>query len=939
MKKHFLFLAIILLLSIAGQAYEMKIYGKVRVGDTPELGLAGQTVVFYTENGAVKAKTQTDTTGFFVQLLQIPDGYSGAIIVETVDPCNSTLSQAKVRAQAGSAEVDLIVCAFRAPGCVATFETKRLTSQKIQFFASSRPPAAFWLWSFGDGTFSTDQNPIHAYQKNGAYSVSLLIITPDGCQASVKETIQIGESSKCEADFEYSQSAGNLYSVYFYDTSFSGQDSVLKREWNFGLANSVSREPTTIFNFPGPGIYKVSLTIYTANNCSSTIVKEVKVAGEPCVCTKEYNPVCVLLPDGSLKRFGNECMARCEGYTNFVPCDSTNCVCPEIYDPVCALDRLTGKIIEFPNRCFAACAGYTTFVDCEANCNCPRIYDPVCAIDTFGNKIQFPNACVAKCEGYTEFVPCDSLGCICPAIYDPVCAFDSLTGTIIEFSNKCEAACKGYTQLFDCKEPPFCNTDEIDPVCVVTTDGVTISFQNRCEAWKAGYRDFFKCEGNCNCPTTYKPVCAVDSLGMVKKFLNACHAECAGYRVTESERCENCICPAIYDPVCVYTPEGKRLIFGNACEAECAGYKEYERCSRDSCVAVFIYKVLEGNGLKLQFIQPSLTAIANKQYWDFGDGVFSEEINPFHAYTEPGVYKVTLTVVYANDCKTSTSQEIWVGKVEIPQKPDCQALFDFAFSPDNPLKILFKDRSWPAQNEAIYSWDFGDGKTSDARNPIHLYEKPGLYQVTLNIRTRKCESKLTLLVWTNGKVPPTNNCQAYFYPVIKGDMIVFIDQSIGVIKRRKWDFGDGTGSDARSPEHLFKKYGRYKVQLTIVTQDGCTHSYEMWIDTATPIPVDVNNPKQGETNKTVHLPEAKLFPNPALEELNIEWESLKGVYDWTISDLSGKIIKRGKNANAPISPILGPQQIRIPISDLPRGIYLIQFAFEGRMMIDRFIKE
>ncbi len=32
-----------------------------------------------------------------------------------------------------------------------------------------------------------------------------------------------------------------------------------------------------------------------------------------------------------------------------------------------------------------------------------------------------------------------------------------------------------------------------------------------------------------------------------------------------------------------------------------------------------------------------------------------------------------------------------------------------------------------------YLWDFGDGKTSTERNPVHTYEKPGAYKVTLTI--------------------------------------------------------------------------------------------------------------------------------------------------------------------------------------------------------------
>ena len=32
-----------------------------------------------------------------------------------------------------------------------------------------------WLWSFGDGSTSTLQNPIHSYTSEGTYDVSLFV--------------------------------------------------------------------------------------------------------------------------------------------------------------------------------------------------------------------------------------------------------------------------------------------------------------------------------------------------------------------------------------------------------------------------------------------------------------------------------------------------------------------------------------------------------------------------------------------------------------------------------------------------------------------------------------------------------------------------------------------------------------------------------------------
>jgi len=43
-----------------------------------------------------------------------------------------------------------------------------------------RSPITAWLWSFGDGAESSEQDPFHLYQDAGTYTVSLTVTTADG---------------------------------------------------------------------------------------------------------------------------------------------------------------------------------------------------------------------------------------------------------------------------------------------------------------------------------------------------------------------------------------------------------------------------------------------------------------------------------------------------------------------------------------------------------------------------------------------------------------------------------------------------------------------------------------------------------------------------------------------------------------------------------------
>jgi len=42
--------------------------------------------------------------------------------------------------------------------------------------------ASYWEWEFGEGSTSTDQNPIQYYYTDGFYDITLIVTSPDGCK-------------------------------------------------------------------------------------------------------------------------------------------------------------------------------------------------------------------------------------------------------------------------------------------------------------------------------------------------------------------------------------------------------------------------------------------------------------------------------------------------------------------------------------------------------------------------------------------------------------------------------------------------------------------------------------------------------------------------------------------------------------------------------------
>jgi Subtilase family/PKD domain/Secretion system C-terminal sorting domain/Ig-like domain CHU_C associated len=58
-------------------------------------------------------------------------------------------------------------------------------------FINESISATEWLWSFGDGTTSTEENPSHLYPAEGLYKCVLTVLGPDGCSDSFSKDIVI----------------------------------------------------------------------------------------------------------------------------------------------------------------------------------------------------------------------------------------------------------------------------------------------------------------------------------------------------------------------------------------------------------------------------------------------------------------------------------------------------------------------------------------------------------------------------------------------------------------------------------------------------------------------------------------------------------------------------------------------------------------------------
>jgi len=127
----------------------------------------------------------------------------------------------------------------------------------VQFTDRSSGGPTAWCWSFGDGTTSDAQHPVHAYTEEGNYSVSLLVRNgtyEDTCTLESHIMVQPGLAAAFDANVT---SGVAPLTVRFTDTSSGNPTAWL---WTFGDGNtSTDQNPT--HTYTAPGNYTVSLAV------------------------------------------------------------------------------------------------------------------------------------------------------------------------------------------------------------------------------------------------------------------------------------------------------------------------------------------------------------------------------------------------------------------------------------------------------------------------------------------------------------------------------------------------------------------------------------------------------------------------------------------------------------------------------------------------------
>lgn len=218
-----------------------------------------------------------------------------------------------------------------------------------------------------------------------------------------------------------------------------------------------------------------------------------------------------------------------------------------------------------------------------------------------------------------------------------------------------------------------------------------------------------------------------------------------------------------------------------------------------------------------------LSSVPATWSWDFGNNQYSTNVNTTSAnsgtvYHHNGTYQVSVQVTAPTGCVQRIDTLISV----VASGPTAS----FTLQSDTscaPTIVTFEDQSVGAQ---AWHWSFGNGNQSTLQDPTHVYNVPGVYDVSLVVTD---SSGCTDTMSVNQSVEITGTYAHFAASAVAGCapfQVSMLDSSVNATSY-VWDFGDGSTSSMSNPVHTYSQPGVYSVILITFDSTGCSSAYQL----------------------------------------------------------------------------------------------------------------
>ena len=649
----------------------------------------------------------------------------------------------------------------------------------VNFTDLSSGPIDSWLWDFGDGNTSTDQNPTHLYTEEGLYSITLQVEGPGGSDTLICDSCVTVTAPPPVAGFDADPTTGiRDLAVQFTDSS-SGP--ITGWAWDFGDGNSSDQQnPQHIYTLAGT--YTVTLTVTGPGGSDSLSCTD-------CITVSEPAPIAAFTPSATSGE---------PGLTVEFADQSTGPITQWLWD--FGDGNLSAE--QSPSHTYTEAGLFTVTLTVTG----PGGEDTQICSDCIDVQYPAPEAAFSL---------------------DPASGTYDLS---VQFTDGSSGPIDSWMWDFG----DGSTSTEQSPQHVYTSAG-TYSITLTVEG--PGGSDSLTCS---DCITVlhpapsagFTPSTTAGDYDLTVSFTNTSQGPITDYLwdfgdgQTSTEA----------NPVHVYTTAGTYTVTllatgpGGSDQAECA---DCITVTHPAPVADFQSGNSQGDYPLTVTFEDQSSGPISIWAWDFGDGNTSNLQNPSHTYTEAGTYDVTLTIIGPGGTDSTTCP----GCVTVTSPAPVAAFSTSQTSGEYDLPVTFTSlSSGPIDS---YQWSFGDGSSSTEENPTHVYTSAGTYTVSLIVTgpggsdTSTCTDCITI----DHPAPVagfTTSTTAGTWDL----PVQFMSTSTGPIDSYLWDFGDGSTSSLPSPSHTYTTAGSYTVSLTVSGPGGSdTEICQGCIDVADPAPV------------------------------------------------------------------------------------------------------
>jgi len=216
----------------------------------------------------------------------------------------------------------------------------------------------------------------------------------------------------------------------------------------------------------------------------------------------------------------------------------------------------------------------------------------------------------------------------------------------------------------------------------------------------------------------------------------------------------------------------------------------------------------------------------NVQYeWSLGEfGLTSQISSPVYVYTGEGTFNISLTVT--SSLNGISCSDTFNSVTTVYPNPGVVFSYNNILCEDDT--VLFINLSTISNTSEIssHNWQFGDGFSSNLENPIHVYQNPGVFNVSLTSTSnfgcsRTFQNQITIKPKPFVEFSPNSGSGC---PPLS---VSFSDSSNGQISSWIWNFGDNQFSTLQNPTHVYNNSGIYYVTLEVTDFNGCSNTSQV----------------------------------------------------------------------------------------------------------------